>query len=248
MAHAALAGAALVLAAMFFAFRNQIVQGVAAAARQLRTGGLFDQSQLAQAMGRGAAAGEYWSLLVGGVLLSALFAPPLLETRRSTLLLAQPVSRADIANGIFASVCALALAVHVLSGVALFAELRFLDLRVAPAMLLVPLLTTVAFASIYAGVLLATYLLPNGLLAAVVGMATLLALIVAGNTEAAQPANAQGPAGFFFGLLPKLVGLHHQAMRLGGGSGAGAFPIASTLAYTLALLLVVQLVARRSER
>ncbi len=248
MAHAAVAGAALVLATMFFALRNQIVQGMAATARQFRGGGMFDDAQLTNVLGRGAAAGEYWSLLVGSVFLSALFAPPLLETRRSTLLLAQPVSRADVANGIFASVAALALAVFGVSGVALFAGLRLLGLPVAPGLLLVPLLTTVAFASIYAGVLLATYLLPNGLLAGMVGVATLLALVVAGNADAAQPGNAQQLAGFFFGLLPKLVGLHREAMRLGGGSGVGAFAIASTVAYTLALVLVVQIVARRSER
>jgi hypothetical protein len=71
---------------------------------------------------------------------------------------------------------------------------------------------------------------------------------VAGNLEAAQAANAHGLGGFFFGLLPKLVGLHHQAMRLGGGGGVSAFPVASTLIFTLAVVLVVQLVARRSER
>jgi len=248
MAHAALAGAALVLATMFFALRNEIVQGVAATARQFRGGGMLDGAALAQVLGRGAAAGEYWALLAGSIFLSALFAPPLLETRRSTLLLAQPVSRADVANGIFASVCALSLAVFCASGIAVFAGLRLLGLPVAPGLLLVPLLTTVAFASIYAGVLLATYLLPNGLLAGVVGMTTLLALVVAGNVDAAQPGYARRLGGFFFGLLPKLVGLHREAMRLGGGAGVGAFAIASTVAYTLAMLLVVQIVARRSER
>ena len=248
MAHAAAAGATLFLVAMFFALRNQILQGIASAARQFRAGGMLDEAQMAQVLGRGTAAGEYWTLLVGSVFLSALFAPPLLDSRRSTLLLAQPVSRADVANGIFASVCALALAIFGASGLALFAAMRILGLPVAPGFLLVPFLTTVAFAALYAGVLLATYLLPNGLFAGVVGMATLLALIVAGNLDAAQPGNARQLAGFFLGLLPKLVGLHSGAMRLGGGSGPGMFAVASTIAYTGALMLVVQIVARRSER
>jgi hypothetical protein len=56
---------------------------------------MIDDAQLMQMVGRGAAAGEYWSLLAGGVILSALCAPQLIEARRSTLLLAQPISRAD---------------------------------------------------------------------------------------------------------------------------------------------------------
>jgi ABC-2 type transport system ATP-binding protein len=248
MAHLAAAGATLMVAVMFFALRNQIIQAMAATARQFRAGGLLDDAQMTQVIGRGAAVGEYWSLLFGGILLSALFAPQLIDARRSTLVLAQPVSRADFARGIFVSVCALALAVCTLSGAALFAGARILGLRVSATLLIVPLMTTVAFASIYAGVLLATYLFPNGLFAAMVGTATALALVIAGNTDAAQPANGQQLSGFVFGLLPKIVGLHHEAMRLGAGSGVSAFPIASTLAYSVGLLLVVQVVARRSER
>jgi len=248
MAHAAGAGALLVLAAMGFALRNQIVQGMAATARQFSAGGLLDDQQLANMIGRGAAAGEFWSLLVGSAFLSALFAPPLLEPRRSALLLAQPVSRGDIATGIFSSVCTLAFAVYLVFGTTLFVSLRLLGLPVSPSMLLVPLPAVVAFASLYSGILLATYLFPNGLFAGFIGMGSLLALLIAGNADAAQPTAAHGPAGFFFGLLPKLIGLHHQAMRLGSGSSATLFPLASTLAYALAVLLVVQLVARRSER
>src|SRR4051812_11316766 len=249
MVHVAAAGAALYLAAMFFGLRNEIVQGAAAGARQFRTGGLVGEGDMARWVGRVAAAGEYWTLLFGGILLSALFAPQLIEGRRSTLLLAQPVSRADFARGIFASVCALTFAVCAVSGVALFAGVRFLGLDAPVSLAFVPLMTTVAFASIYAGVLLATYLFPSGLFAGIVGLAMALALVFAGNAEAAQPANAQRLSGFVLGLLPKLVGLYHQAMRLGGGAGGvGLFPIVSTLAYTVAVMLAVQVVARRSER
>ena len=248
MAHAAGAGAVLVLLTMFFVLRNPIVQGAASTARQFRAGGMLDEAQLANVLGRGAAAGEYWSLLIGSIFLSALFAPPLLDTRRSTLLLAQPVSRADVANGIFASVLALAFAIFTACGLVLFVGLRLLGLPVATELLLVPVLTTVAFAALYASVLLATYLLPNGLLAAVVGVAMILALLVAGNLDAARPGEAHRLGGFFLALLPKLVGLHRETMRLGGGSGIGAYAILSTVAYTVALMLAVQIVARRSER
>jgi ABC-2 type transport system ATP-binding protein len=248
MAHAAAAGAALFLAMMFFALHNQILQGMAATARQFRAGGMVDNAQLAHVLGRGAAAGEFWTLLVGSVFLSAFFAPPLLDARRSTLLFAQPVSRADVANGIFISVCGLALGIFGASGVALFVGLRAFTLPVSPGLLAVPMLTTVALASLYAIVLLVTYLLPNGLLAGVVGMAALLALVVAGNSDAAQPGNAEGVSAFFVGLLPKLVGLHRDAMRVGGGAPPALFAILSTIASTLALMLFVQIVARRSER
>jgi hypothetical protein len=79
-------------------------------------------------------------------------------------------------------------------------------------------------------------------------MAMLLALVVAGNLDAAQPGESQGLGGFVLALLPKLVGLHRETMRLGGGSGIGAYALGSTLAYTVALMLAVQIVARRSER
>src|SRR2546430_13935519 len=138
------------------------------------------------------------------------------------MMMEQLISRADVANGILFSVWALAVAIFGVSGIAVFAGLRLLGLPVAPGVLLVPLLITVAFSAIYAGVLLATYLFPNGLLAAVGGRTTLLALLVAGNTEAAQPGNARPLAGLFFGILPKLVDLHREAMRLGGGAGMGA--------------------------
>jgi len=248
MVHVATAGAALMLAILVLVVRNQAVLGLAAGARQLRTGGLLDDEQLAQMIGRVAAASEYWTLLLGGTLLSALFAPQLLDSRRSTLLLAQPVSRADLARGIFASVCLLALTVCGLSGIALFVAVRVLGLHVSGALLAVPLLTTVAFAALYAGVLLATYLFPNGLFAAIVGGASGLAFLVAGFADAARPANAQQLSGFLLGLLPRIVGLHYQAMRLGAGSGIAWFPILSTLAYTAAVLLLLTVVARRSER
>lgn len=66
--------------------------------------------------------------------------------------------------------------------------------------------------------------------------------------DGARPANGQQISGFFYGLLPRIVDLHHQAMRLGGGASIRAFPVISTLLYMAAVLLVVQIVARRSER
>jgi hypothetical protein len=235
--------------AMGLILKNQVIQGMAATARQFRAGGLMDEAQLANLLGRGVAAGQYWSLLVGSIFLSALFAPPLLEPRRSTLLFAQPVSRGDVASGIFLSVCTQALLLYAFVGAVLFGALRALGLPVSPRLLLVCVPTAAAFASIYAGVLLATYLWPSGVAAGLFGSGSLLGLLIAGNVEAAQAGNAHGLAGFFFGLLPKLIGLHHQSMRLGGGGGfSPLFALASTLAWALAMLLFVQVIARRSER
>ena len=113
------------------------------------------------------------------------------------------------------------------------------------SLFLVALPAAVAFAALYAGVLFATYLYPSGILAGAVGAASLIALAIAGGVERG---GALGAKAFALALLPKVVGLYHQSMRLGSGGGLSAFPIVSTLAYTLALVLVVQVVARRSER
>jgi ABC-2 type transport system ATP-binding protein len=248
MTHVAAAGAGLALFVIWLAVRNQVIQGMAATARQFRAGGMLDDAAMAAVIGRGAAAGQFWMLLFGSVFLSALFAPPLLEPRRSALLLAQPLSRADLARGILASVLAQNLVTYSLFGVAMFGALRWLGLPVSPRVMLVPGLTAAAFSAVYAVVLLVTYFFPSGIAAGFVGVGALIALVVAGNLEAAQAANAHGLGGFFFGLLPKLIGLHHQAMRLGAGGGVAAFPVVSTLCFALAVVLVVQLVARRSER
>jgi hypothetical protein len=249
LGYVALLGAALVIAGAVLAVRNEIVQGLAAGARQLRAGGMVDAPQLAAMIGRGAAAGEYWALLVGAVGLSSLFAPPLLEPRRSTLLFAQPVSRGDVASGIFLAVVSLSLALFGGAALTLYIALRVLGIALPLTFLLVPLLTTCAFAALYAGVLLVTWLWPSGLFAGIFGIGTIIALSIAGSASGAERANAHGIAGFLFGLLPKLVGLAHQAMRLGGGGGrVWVFPIASTLIYAAAVMLLVQVVARRSER
>ncbi len=248
LGYVALAGMALALGGTVLAVRNEIVQGLAAGARQLRAGGMLDQPQLAAMIGRGAAAGEFWVLLAGVLGLSALFAPPLLEPRRSALLFAQPVSRGDVASGIFLAVAALALLLFAFAGATLYLALRALGVVVPSSFLLVPLLTATAFAALYAGVLLVTWLWPSGLFAAVFALASLIALAIAGSSPAAEPASAHGITGFVFGLLPKIVGLSQQAMRLGGGGRASLFPIASTLAFAFALMLLVQLVSRRSER
>jgi len=248
LGHVALAGAALVLGATLLAVRNQIVQGAAATARQLRASGVVDAETVAGFIGRGAAAGAYWAGLAGAIFLAALFAPPLLEPRRSTLLLAQPVSRGDVASGIFLSVTSLTLALYAFFAFILFGALRLLGISLSPRFLLFPLPAAVAFAALYGGVLLATYLFPSGLFAGIVGLASLVALVIAGNSSGAQPGNASGVVGFIHGLIPKLVGLADAAMTVGGGGRLNAFPIASTLAYATALLLFVQVVARRSER
>jgi hypothetical protein len=248
MVHAAAAGAVLMLGIMFSGFRSEIAAGAVAGTRRLTAGGLVGDARIVEFVGKGTAAGQYWTLLFGGVLLSALFAPPLLDSRRSTLLLAQPLSRADLARGIFASVCALAFAVCVVSDVALLVGVRWLGVRLPLTLVFVPFATVIAFASVYSVALLVTHLWPNALLAGVVALATALALLGAGTAEMARPATAPALSGFFFGLLPKVVGLHHEVMRLGGGSGVHAFPFFSTIAFTLAMMLVVQLVAARSER
>ena len=248
LGHVALIGLLLAGGATILALRHDIVLGAASAARQIRLGGAVDESSMAAFLGRNAAAGEYWLWLVGSIFLSALFAPPLLEPRRSTLLLAQPLSRGDLATGIFAAVCGGATLLYVAFGAILYGSLRLLGLPVPTGMLLAPIPAAVAFAAVYAGVLLVTYLWPSGLLAGIFGIASLIGLSIAGNLEAAQPSAAHGPLGFLFGALPKLIGLQQEAMRVGGGGRFHPFPLVSTLVWAMAVLLAVNVIARRSER
>ena len=241
---------ALLCAGGFLAgVRSQLVQGLAAAGRIFGgTGGILDERTVANLIGSNAARTFYWTSLFGGISLSALFAPPLLDPRRTVLLLAQPISRADFALGLYAAVCLLATSVAAFFSGLLVLGLRWLGLEVPARFLLVPLPWLCAFAAIYAAVLLCTFFVRNGLFAAVAGLALLILATIAGNSDFHRPGAAGALASLLYGLCPKLVELGAQAGRLGEGGVLSVFPFVSTLLTTAALLLFLVVAARRSER
>src|SRR5437762_470308 len=144
----ALAIGLVVLALFFLALRHDVVSGAAAAVRAFGgPSGVADEATLAHWVGHYAARFVYWALLPGSVIFAALFAPPLLDPRRTILLYAQPVSRGDVAAALFATVCTLVAAEHVFVVALLFGGVRWLGVSVSPLFLLVCLPLLFAFAA-----------------------------------------------------------------------------------------------------
>jgi ABC-2 type transport system ATP-binding protein len=222
----------------FLLVRSDVIGGAAAGARRFGAG----EETTARWIGRYAAGVLYWGLLPGSIVFAALFAPPLLEPRRTVLLHAQPVSRGDVASGIFAAVLGLALAQYALLVGLFFAGLRWLQIEVSPRLLLMPAPLLFAFASLYAVSLAVTYALRSGLAAAAAGFVVfVLAAIASGSSPrwlaAASPA-----------LLPRIGALSQQAMRLGAGERPLFAPFVLTAMWAAALFLVALFAARRSEK
>ena len=244
-----LGGALLATLGFFAAVHSDLIQGAAAGARQLaHPGGFFDAGELAMRVGGGVGTALYWAGLICCLILAALFAPPLLEPRRTVLILAQPISRSDFATGIFAAVCAMALAVQFFLAALLFAGSRALGLHLSAALLAVPLPFLVAFAALYALMLIATWFWRSGFFAALVGLGALSLFAAAGFSAAASPGAPIGPLSALYGLCPHIDELGEQARRLGAGQSVSALHFVSTGAVALALLIVLRVVAGRSER
>ena len=246
----ALGAALLVVGIFLWGLHSQLVEGVAALGRVFgKGGGLIEQKTMIAMIGGNAARTLYWGGLLGGIGLSSLFAPPLLDPKRTVLLYAQPVSRADYALGLFCAVCGLGLACSIFFSALLFAGLRVLGLGVDPLLLLAPLPWLFTFASLYSVVLLVTYFVRHPLVAAGTGfgfMALCGALHV--SVEGRPSGFTETLLSLLQGVLPKLVELSDQASRIGAGTRPQLFPFLSTLLPTAALLLCLVVVARRSER
>ena len=241
----ALGIALLVLGGFFYGLRHDVIGGAAAAVRRFGgPGGVTDAASMAHWVGRWTAGFVYWALLPGSVVFAALFAPPLLDPRRTILLFAQPVSRGDVAAGIYLTVCGLVLCEYAFLVALLFGGIRWLGVQVSPLFLLTvgPLLF--AFAALYAVALAATYGLRSGVAAGGIAFAVFLAAaLVGGNPAAASRLQLLSAA-----LLPRVVPLAEQAARLGGGEAPRLAPFALTAAIAAALFLAVLVLARRSER
>jgi hypothetical protein len=226
------------------------MQGLASLARSFggATGGPLDAAAVAGVVGSWSARTFYWIALYGGALGAALFAPPLLDPRRTVLMLAQPISRSDHALGIYLAVCTLAgLAACFFCGL-LFGGFRVLGIAVPTPFLLLPLPLLCGFAAVYAAVLLATYAVRSAPFAAIAGLALLIACTVLGSSQSVRPGAQASAAWLVYGLCPKLVELSGLAARVGEGGALSPAPFVSTLVPTVALLLFLSVAARRSER
>jgi hypothetical protein len=248
-------GVALLFVGMFlWGIHSQLVEGVAALGRVFGKGGglgsgLIEQKTMLAMIGGNASRTLYWGGLVGGIGLSSLFAPPLLDPKRTVLLYAQPLSRADYALGLFCAVCGLGLACAFFFSALLFAGLRVLGLGVDPLLLLAPLPWLFTFGSLYAVVLLVTYFVRHPLIAAGTGFGFLGVCGALHNAVEGRPSGfTETMLSLLQGVLPKLVELSDQAQRIGAGTRPQLFPFLSTLMPTAALLLCLVVVARRSER
>jgi ABC-2 type transport system ATP-binding protein len=247
--HVGFIGALLVLALLVYVSQEQLATGARAAGRMIaRSREVNDVISVGKWVGGAAAISSHWSLLVCASFLAALFAPPVLEPRRAILLQAQPVSRGDIATGIFVSVFGIATALFVFFDGLLFAALRYLGGEVSFRFLFTPLLTALAFGAVYAGTLCATYLFPSGLFAGLVGLGQIVLFSILNTLPDAQLGKATGLRGFALSMVPKLNDLGSAAMTLGGGSTPAPFPIVAAGIYMVALLLLLQVIARRRER
>ena len=241
----ALGVALVVLAVFFYGLRHDVISGAAATVRQFGgPGGVTDAASLAHWVGRWTASFVYWALLPGSVIFAAMFAPPLLDPRRTILLLAQPVSRGDVAAGLYATVCALILCEYAFLVALLFGGIRWLGVAVSPLFLLAVCPLLCAFAALYAVALAVTYGMRSGVAAGGAAFAVFLAAaLVGGNWAPASKLQLLGAA-----LLPRVVPLAEQASRLGGGEAPRAAPFALTAAIAVALFLVALVAARRSEQ
>ena len=242
----ALAAALLFLGFFLWGLHNEVVAGAAAMVRRWSgPGGLTDETSMGQLVGRYAAATIYWGMLPGSAVFAAFFAPALLDPRRSILILSQPISRGDLAAGIYTAVCSFVAAEYLFLIALLFGGLRFLGIHADPRFLLVPLPLLFAFASIYVVELAFTYALRSGPASGAIGIGVFAAAGLVG-------ANAASQHGLYWTLgaavLPKVTPLSMQAMRIGGAEAPAAGPFVLSLLFTFALGLVVLFAARRSEQ
>ncbi len=182
-------------------------------------------------------------------MLAAVFVPSLLEPRRTVLLHAQPLSRGYHALGIWSATCALAFASCALFFSLAFCSLRWLGIPVPWTLLLAPLPWLLAFASLHALQLLVVFPLRSALLAALAGLGLVLSTSLLGSRDLIESSLPKHHVwGILHALLPRTVSLMEQAARLGKGERVLLLPLLPTLGLLVAYLLLVRVLANRSER
>jgi ABC-2 type transport system ATP-binding protein len=242
-------GAALLAAVAFFAgIRSELMQGAASLAHQFGAGGLTDPQSVGKYIGAFVARAFFWCELVGGVALSAVFAPSLLEPRRTILLYSQPITRGDYALGVWAATCGLALATSVFFFGLAFAGLRWLEIQAPWQILLAPLPWVLAFGAVLALQLIAVYLVRNGFFCGAVGLGLLFATAVLGAETGLDSLRSRHKIwGLFYALLPRSMDLMEASARLGQGLRPLALTVLPTLGLLCAFLLILRTLALRSE-
>ena len=241
----ALALALLILGLFFWALQHDMMAGAAAAVRSFGgPGGVTESDALARWTGRYAARFVFWALLPATAMFAAMFAPPLLDPRRTILLLAQPVSRGDVASALFATVCAIVLCEYAFLVSLLYGGIRWLGVAVSARFLLMVAPLLVAFAALYAAALAITYVARSGLAAGGVAfLLFILAAIVGSHPPPGFNAKSIGAV-----VLPRIAGLADQAGRLGAGEWPAPAPFVLTGVIAAALFLLALFAARRSEQ
>jgi Cu-processing system permease protein len=186
----------------------------------------------------------FYGGLVLGIVTTADFAPTLLAPGRVEYLLALPVRRWELLAGTFLGVEALVLAGAAYGGagavLVLWAKTGVAN--AGPA--LAALAAAIAFAPIYAAMLLVAVLARSAALSAAAGLLVFCAGVVAGYRAALGDLFHPGVTRAAFlgvtALLPRLSRLAELGARIAGGetvrAGVAAPLVAGTLVFSLALL------------
>ncbi|MBS2024690.1 MAG: ABC transporter ATP-binding protein/permease, partial [Deltaproteobacteria bacterium] len=246
----ALGAAALGAIGIIKGMQTEALQGAAAAARHFGTSSEFtDAQRVAAYLGGLSAQILYWSTLFGGALLAAIFMPTLFDPKRTILLLSQPITRTDYSFGVLSATLSLALATSLFFHLFVFVGLRFvLDIAVPWWFLAAPLVWIVAFTAVCTVQLLSTWLVRSALFTGALGVVMLWATAILGSGSGPDIPRSKLGWGILYAILPRAVDLMHQAGKLGEGARVHASAFVPTAALIVVWLLVLRVVAQRSER
>ena len=245
----ALGAAGLAFAAFFAAVRSHVALGAAAMADRFGAGGLTDPAEVAGFISSWAAKIFFWSTLMGGPLLAAVFAASHFDARRTVLLYSQPLTRADYTLGIWTATCGLALGSNALLFALLWGSLRWLGIAAPLALLLAPLAWTLAFGAVLALQLLAAHALRSALFLGLIGLALVWGTATLGASRGGMMRHSPYYwSGLLYALLPRTADLAESAGRLASGHAPRLFWMLPTAALLAAYLLILRTVSLRSER
>jgi ABC-2 type transport system ATP-binding protein len=205
------------------------------------------RTALSHQLGQIAGYGLFVLLLGMATLMLSVLAVPLFDPRRTVVLYAQPISRADHVLGLFTGVVGVVSVASLAYSVALWLGLRWLGLEASPRLVLLTVPIVSAFAPVYCATLLGTVLLRSGLFAAICAVAAVAGPAILGASEAVAAGAPTTGWKLLYAFSPKLVQLAQLSGRLGEGGPLAPMPLISTWFVTLALVALLVVVAQRSE-